>query len=93
METKLKEDVFEEEFSHSFGIYSFSTRGENYPLRKTVVNHDQKRIIAMRHSQSLLAANEWSYVSAPKLQCVYTLSLLHLVHHHLYLTSKGLKVG
>ena len=42
------------------------------------------------HSQSLLAANKWSYVSAPKLQCVYTLSLLHSTSHPPVPTDKGL---
>ena len=48
METKSKEYVFEKEFGHSFGIYGFSAWSENYPLRKTVVNHDHERIISTR---------------------------------------------
>ena len=40
--------MFEKEFSHSFGIDGFVAWGENYPLRKTVVDHDHERIITMR---------------------------------------------
>ena len=46
MKSELKEDVFEKEFGYPFGIYGFSTWDENYPLRKTMVDHDQERIIA-----------------------------------------------
>ena len=48
VETKSKENMFEKEIGHSFGIYGFSPWGENYPLRKTVVDHNHERIIAKR---------------------------------------------
>ena len=48
METKSKKNLFEKEFGYCFGIYGFSTWGENYPLQKTMVDHNQERIIAMR---------------------------------------------
>ena len=51
MKSELKECVFEKEFGYSFGIDSFSTRGENYPLQKTVVDHNQKRVITMRRQE------------------------------------------
>ena len=41
-------------------------------------------------SQSPSAANKWSYISAPKLQCVYTLSLSHSTSHPPVPTGKGL---
>ena len=44
----MKKDMFEKEFSHSFGVYSFSTRSENYPLRKTMVDHNHERVISKR---------------------------------------------
>ena len=46
VKSELKEDIFEKEFSYSFGINSFSAWDENYPLQKTMVNHDQERIKA-----------------------------------------------
>ena len=48
MKTKAKEYVFEKEIGYSFSIKSFVTWGENYPLQKTMVNHDHERIVAMR---------------------------------------------
>ena len=49
------------------------------------------QILVIGHSQSPSAANEWSYVSAPKLQCVYTLSLSHLTSHPPIPVGKGLR--
>ena len=44
METKAEEYMFEKEFGDSFGIDGFITWGENDPLRKAMVDHDQQRI-------------------------------------------------
>ena len=46
MKSKSKEDIFEKEFGYSLGVDGFSTWDENYPLRKTVVDHNHERIIA-----------------------------------------------
>ena len=44
MKTVPWEDVFEEKRSDSFSGYVFVTRSENYPLCKTMVDHDHDRI-------------------------------------------------
>ena len=44
MKAEMKENVFEKEFGNSFGIDGFVAWGENYPLRKAVVDHDQEGI-------------------------------------------------
>ena len=46
MQTKVEENIFEKEFCYSLGINGFNTWDENHPLRKTVVDHNQERIIA-----------------------------------------------
>ena len=46
VKSKLKEDIFEKEIGYSLGIDGFSAWDENYPLRKTVVDHNQERIKA-----------------------------------------------
>ena len=38
----MNKDIFEEKFSNSLCINGFIARGENYPLQKAVVDHDQK---------------------------------------------------
>ena len=44
----MKENVFEEKFGNSFGINSFVTWGENYPLQKAMVDHNHQQIKTMR---------------------------------------------
>ena len=46
VESESKEDIFEKEFGYSLGVDGFSAWDENYPLQKTMVNHDQERIKA-----------------------------------------------
>ena len=46
VKSELKEDIFEKEFGYSLGIDGFRAWDENYPLQKTVVDHDQERIKA-----------------------------------------------
>ena len=46
MKSESKEDIFEKEFGYSLGVNGFSAWDENYPLRKTMVDHDQERITA-----------------------------------------------
>ena len=46
MKSESKEDIFEKEFGYSLGVDGFSAWDENYPLQKTMVNHDQERIKA-----------------------------------------------
>ena len=47
MKSESKEYMFEKEFSHSFSVNSFIAWGENYPLQKTVVDHDHERVVAI----------------------------------------------
>ena len=47
MKAKLGEDVMEKDVGNVSGGGSFVARVENYPLRKTMVYHDQNRIIAV----------------------------------------------
>ena len=47
MKTELGEDVLEEDFSDVHHRGSFVARVENYPLQKTMVYHDQNRIVAV----------------------------------------------
>ena len=44
MEAESGEDFGEEEFSNPGGIYHFVTRDVNYPLTKSMVDHDHYRI-------------------------------------------------
>ena len=46
VKSESKEDSFEKEFSYSLGINVFSAWDENYPLQKTMVDHDHERIKA-----------------------------------------------
>ena len=48
MKSEAKEYIFEKEIGYPFGIKGFVARDENYPLRKTMVDHDHQRIVAMR---------------------------------------------
>ena len=52
MESKVEEYMFEKEFGNSFSVNGLVTRGENYPLRKAMVNHDQQRIKTIRKGQA-----------------------------------------
>ena len=47
VETKSWEDVLEKDLGNVCCRCSFVARAENYPLRKTMVYHDQNRIIAV----------------------------------------------
>ena len=46
VKSESKEDIFEKEFGYSLGVDGFSAWDENYPLQKTVVDHEQERIKA-----------------------------------------------
>ena len=48
MKSESKKYMFSKEVGHSFSVDGFVTWGENYPLQKTMVNHDQQRIVAKR---------------------------------------------
>ena len=51
METESQEDVLKKDLGDVCSGGSFVARAENYPLRKTMVDHDQNRIIAMGKGQ------------------------------------------
>ena len=46
VKTKAKEDFVEEKGGDSFGGDGFLSRAENYPLSKSMVDHDQERVKA-----------------------------------------------
>ena len=48
VKAKVKEDFVEEKGGDPFGGDGFLSRAENYPLSKSMVNHDQERIKAHR---------------------------------------------
>ena len=51
METESWEDVLKKDLSDVCSGGSFVARAENYPLRKTMVYHDQNRIVAVGKGQ------------------------------------------
>jgi len=51
VETKVGENVFEEQGSNAGGIDCFVTRDENHPLRKPMVDHDQHRVKTRRNGE------------------------------------------
>ena len=51
METELWEDVLKKDLGEVHSGGGFVARAENYPLRKTMVYHDQNRIIAVGKGQ------------------------------------------
>ena len=46
MEIKPFKDMGKEELGYSYSVNAFGTRGENYPLCKAMVNHNQQEIMA-----------------------------------------------
>ena len=51
MKSELKKYIVGKELGNSLGIDGFVAWGENYPLQKTVVDHNQKRVITMRRQE------------------------------------------
>ena len=47
VEAEVREDMLEKDLGDVCSRGGFVARAENYPLRKTVVYHNQNRIIAM----------------------------------------------
>ena len=58
VKSETKEDVFEKEFSYSLGVDGFSTWDENYPLQKTMVDHDQERIKLKQGGRSVIKSTD-----------------------------------